>query len=485
MTYILREKGFPPSQLLERLASYASIDMDPSSARLWGHIYEPGVEEAWKIALEAYALYQKKNMLDPTVYPSIIRLENEVVSAVADLMGGDENVVGNFTSGGTESIMLAVKAARDYYWARRGRGNVPEIVLPVTAHPAFHKAAHYLGLKTVITPVDPETLEADVDATAEKVSDRTAMIVGSAPNYPYGVIDPIREMGELAEDKGLWLHVDACIGFILPFLRMLGEQIPDYDLRVPGVSSLSTDLHKYGYSPKGASVILYRSKELRVHQLFSYSRWPGYPLVNTVILSSRPAGNLAAAWAVLNYLGLKGYKKLATKVLETRKILVEKLPALGFQVLGRPQAGILAFTSPEINVFKLAHIMSEKGWYIQVQPGSIHLNLQPSIHLTIAPKHHEVVHRMLDDLARAKEEAKAYPMPPENALRFLQEMGLTSLDPESVGKAMPRILGKLGLTGGSLPSDMSLINELMYIMPPELVEQVLAIVMNELYSARG
>ncbi len=482
MTRLLPEKGLEARKVLETLASYASIDMDPSSARLWGHIYEPGVEEVWKVALEAYALYQKKNMLDPTVYPSIIRIENELVSAVASLMGGGEGVVGNFTGGGTESIMLAVKAARDYYWSHRGRGTVPEIVLPITAHPAFHKAAHYLGLKTIVTPVDPETLQADVDAIAEKVSDRTAMVVGSAPNYPYGVIDPIREMGELAEDKGLWLHVDACIGFILPFLRMLGEPIPEYDFKVPGVSSLSTDLHKYGYSPKGASVILYRSKELRIHQLFSYSRWPGYPLVNTVVLSSRPAGNLAAAWAVLNYLGVEGYRRLAEKVLEARRTLEEQLPRLGFQVMGRPQAGILAFTSTEVNVFKLAQRMAEKGWYIQVQPGSIHLDLKPSIHLTIAPRHCDVVGQMLEDLARAKEEVRGHPLPPENALRFLQEAGLASLDPGELEKAMPRLLEGLGLTGEALPKDMSLINELMYLMPPEMVEQVLSLVMNELYS---
>lgn len=481
MARLIPEKGIGAGKVLETLASYASIDMDPSSARLWGHIYEPGVDEVWKVALEAYALYQKKNMLDPTVYPSIIRLENDLVSAVASLMGG-EGVVGNFTGGGTESIMLAVKAARDHYWSRRGRGTVPEIVLPITAHPAFHKAAHYLGLKTAVTPVDPETLQADVDAIAEKVSGRTAMIVGSAPNYPYGVIDPLREMGDLAEDRGLWLHVDACIGFILPFLRMLGESLPEYDFRVPGVSSLSTDLHKYGYSPKGASLILYRSGELRIHQLFSYSRWPGYPLVNTVVLSSRPAGNLAAAWAVLNYLGVEGYKRLAGKVLEARRTLEGRLPQLGFQVMGRPQAGILAFTSTEVNIFKLAQRMVEKGWYIQVQPGSMHMGIKPSIHLTIAPKHRDVVGQMLEDLARAKEEVREHPLPPENALRFVQEAGLASPDLGELENAAPRLLERLGLAGAALPEDMSLINELIYLMPPEMVEHVLSLVMNELYS---
>ncbi len=449
---MLPEKGRPAEEIVRELEKFAEKDFDPQSGRMWGHVYN-AKQDFLDLARKAILMYLDKTMLDFTTYPSLLKLENDVVAMTAKLLNGDERVVGNFTYGGTESIMLAMRAAREKFYADKGRNVVPEIVMPSTAHPAFMKAADYLGMKVVQTPVD-EKFRADVDAMNEAVSDKTAAVVASAPNYPFGVVDDVEAIAEISNGK--WLHVDACMGaFILPFLKKLGQKVKDFDFAVEGVTSISADVHKYGYAPRGASVVLYR--DVRLRKIFVKASWPGYPLVNTAVLSTRSAAPLAAAWAVMNFLGVEGYVELTKKVLEVREKLKKVLPELGFEVLGEPEAGLLAFTSEEYNVFRVAKLMGAKGWYIQSQPGSAALGFPKCIHLTIIPAHANIIDEFLEDLR----EAVANP----------EARGKIDVDPN-------RILSSIKVSSEELP-DMEIINELIHSLPPETVETLLEYFVNE------
>ncbi|AIG98203.1 MULTISPECIES: aspartate aminotransferase family protein [Archaeoglobus] len=449
--------GSDAEGVLKRLEDYAKNDFEPHSRRMWGHIYYAGLKDVVELARKAYLMYMDKTMLDFTCFPSLLRMEREVVRMASSLLNGDEEVVGNFTYGGTESIMLALKAAREKFRKEEGGNVVPEIVLPATAHPAFWKSAEYLGMRCLRAKLDDE-LRADVETVKELVGDKTAMIVGSAPNYPFGVVDDIKALSDIAVDGKLWLHVDACLGgFHLPFFRELGEKIPDFDFSVEGVHSISADFHKYGLSPRGASVILYRNAKLREGQIFVMASWPGYPLVNTAVLSTRSAGTLAAAWAVMSYLGFDGYLKLAKKTLYAKKRLIDGLTELGLELLGSPEGAVLAFTSERHNLFKVSTLMAEKGWYVQSQPGSKKLGFPRSLHFSVIPGHAEVVDEFLEDMREVLPECEcSYPE-------------MSSFD-----------VSKLKFGEDGLPEDSELISELIHSMPPEIVESVFKQFINEL-----
>ncbi len=466
-------EGLGPDAVIEFLTKLSKDEPDPSSGMMFTHAYESGDRMLRDLARRAFEMYMDKTMLDFTVYPSIVKLERDVVSFVARLMGGGDSVAGSFTFGGTESIMLAVKAARDFFKSRRPEA-VPEMILPYTAHPAFFKAASYLGLKPILIPVNPDTFKVDLDLVQERVGKNTAIIVGSAPNYPFGVVDDIRGLSEIALDNNTWLHVDACIGgFILPFFRELGEPIPDFDFKLEGVYSISVDLHKYGYTPKGASVILYRDRGLRKYQYFVYSRWPGYPLVNTAILSTRSAGPLAASWAVIKYLGYKGYLSLASRTLNAKKKLVKGIKEIGLKILGAPESSIIAFTDEEVNIVQLSIAMKRRGWILQVQPGSIHLGFPQSIHLTISPIHEMLVEVFLKDLKESLEDIRQRPfkVSPQELMELLGA-------PISVGK----LVEKLGLSRENVLSDdvLLLVNEAIRVLPPDVTENIILEAVNDL-----
>lgn len=378
-----------------------SEDLNPRTGRLFAYVYETGDENIRKVAEKALVRFAEKNLLDFTVFRSAVFFEKEVVGFARNLMHGDA-AVGSFTFGGTESIMLAVKAARDYYRKKEGTAEVPEILAPISIHPAFLKAADYLGLKVVRLPV--KDAKGDVDAFAEAVSGKTALIALSAPNWPFGTIDPVEEIAEIAAERNVLLHVDACLGgFILPFFEMLGEKIPKFDFRVEGVTSISLDAHKYGYAPKGASVVLFRDAELKKCSMFVDVTSPGYVFVNQAVLSSRPEGPLAAAFAVIKYLGVEGYKELASKILSARDKIYRGLKSLGFESVGEVESSVLAMANPDVDLMGFVNNMKKLGWQLHLQKGLKEYDIPDNIHLTLSPVHDGVAEKFVEDAAKALE----------------------------------------------------------------------------------
>ncbi len=474
-------KGMSKGELYERLEEYRSGDMPWRDGRVWAYVYDPG-KEAEEVIKHAYMSYLSENALDPTVFPSSLRFETELVAMGAAHLNGDENVVGNFTSGGTESIMLAVKAARDWARANRPQISEPEILLPVTAHAAFQKAAHYLCLKPVLVPVDPVSFRADPGAMRRAVTPNTVLIVGSAVSYAHGVVDPIRELGQVALDNDLLFHVDGCMGgFLLPYFRRLGAPVPDFDFSVPGVTSMSMDFHKYAFAAKGASVVLYRDKELRKYQIYTCAQWTGYTVINSTVQSTKSMGPLAAAWATLNYFGDEGYMEIARQVLDATKRIaaaVERNPDL--RLLGQPDMNLVAFTSDSVSVFHIIDEMKQRRWYVQPQLG-FH-GSKENIHLSINPASVRWVDDMIADLEACVDRAKSMPAAISDSLK----QALASIDPASFSSdTLNQMLGMAGIQGTDLPDRMAGINEILNSMPAELSEKLLTEFLNELMVYRG
>ncbi len=305
----LPRHGQSHDQVLAALSAFRARDADWKSGRTFSLVYYGG-EELLCLLRDAFWMYFSENALNPQAFPSLRRFETEVLAMVADLLGHPE-AAGTMTSGGTESILMAVKTARDWARVHRPQATEPEMLLPATAHPAFHKAAHYFGVRAVLVPPGAD-FRTDAAAARALLNDQTILVVGSAPSYPQGVIDPITDLAALAQEHGILCHVDACLGgMLLPFLRKLGEPLPPFDFAIPGVTSMSCDLHKYGYAAKGASVILYRDRALRQFQFVAYSDWSGGLYGSPSAAGTRPGGPIAAAWAVLHYLGEEGYLRMA------------------------------------------------------------------------------------------------------------------------------------------------------------------------------
>jgi glutamate/tyrosine decarboxylase-like PLP-dependent enzyme len=354
-----------------------------------------------------YAINSQSNPLHPDVWPSTTKFEAEIVSMTAYMLGADrtsDEIVGTISSGGTESILLAMKTYRD--WARATKGiTQPEIIAPTTAHAAFDKAAEYFGIKTTRVPVGPD-FRADVAATEKAITQNTIALVGSAPPFPHGLIDPIAELSELARKNGLGFHTDACLGgFILPWAEKLGYDVPPFDFRLPGVTSISADTHKYGYAAKGTSVILYRGTDLRHYQYFSVADWPGGLYFSPTFAGSRPGALSATCWAAMVSMGEKGYLEAARRILETTSWLkqaMRKIPEV--QVIGDPLF-LIAFRSETLNVYKIMEYMTERNW------GLNGLYLPASVHLCVTLRHTEpgVKERFIADLKSAIEYVKQHP----------------------------------------------------------------------------
>ena len=389
------EKGTSRENLTSRLNDAVSRDADWRGGKIFSLVYFAGDDVA-DVLKEAYTTAFYSNGLGPGAFKSLKKFESEVISMTADLLN-HQDAAGNMTSGGTESILMAVKTARD--WARAEKGIAhPQIVVPVTAHPAFDKAAHYLDVDIVHTPLRDD-FRADVDAMRRAITENTVLLAGSAPCYPFGVIDPIEEIAALAAERGILCHVDACLGaYLLPFVEGLGRPVPPWDFRVSGVTSISADLHKYGYSARGASVVLYRDRDLRRHQFFAVSDWPGGLYGSPTLAGSRPGGAIAAAWAVLNFLGAEGYTRLARVIMDATAALIEGINGIPqLQVLGDPDISVFAFASNSLDIYAVADALDEVGWHPDRQ------QLPPSLHCMVTPVHENVVGPFLSELRRAVE----------------------------------------------------------------------------------
>lgn len=390
----LPEKGLAPEELFARMRERKAQDADWRGGKTWSLIYPAG-DDIDRVLREANLLYLYENALNPFRFPSLKDMEAEVVSMTASILGGGEASSGTMTSGGTESILMAVKTARER--AREERGVTdPQLLAPESAHPAFAKAAHYLGLEHIRIPLDGD-LKADVGAAAKLITDRTALIIGSAPNYPHGVIDPIEALAALALGRGISFHTDACVGgFLLPFIKRLGRDVPAFDLSVPGVTTISADVHKYGYTTKGASVLLHADSATLRHQIFLYDQWPGGLYGSPAMAGARPAAPVAAAWAVMNYLGEQGYTERTRSLLDTASRLRAGIEAVeGLIIWGDPAATVLAFGSKDLDIMAVGDVMDERGWHLDRQ------NNPDALHMMISPEHSRIVDEFLSDLTEA------------------------------------------------------------------------------------
>ena len=366
------------------------------------YVFNAG-EEIARIQKEAYAAYMSENGLGPLAFPSLSQMEKDVISMGLGLLHGPTGSTGStgstgaMTSGGTDSITMAIKAARDYARTKGHATQTSNIVLPYSAHLAFDKACHLMDIEVRRIPVKTDgTFEADVEAMAAACDADTVMMVGSAPNFPHGIIDPIEQLGEAAERQGIWLHVDACVGgYFAPFARMNGVSVPPFDFEIPAVHSMSADLHKYGYAAKGASTVLFRSEELYQHMPFDFSCWSGAPMKTPTLAGTRPGGAISAAWAIMNYLGIDGYRRLQGKVCATREQIADGVKALGFEVLGNPMLGLIAFRHPDHHAFAIYGELYKRGWFTSATKEP------PSLHLMLSPEHVNSVEDYLQDLSES------------------------------------------------------------------------------------
>ena len=364
-----------------------------------------------------YAAQSQSNPLHPDLWPSATKFEAEIVAMTAAMLGGDggpgaggveaggPEIAGTVTSGGTESILLAMKTYRDHAREQRGIAE-PEIVAPVTAHAAFDKAARFFDMPLVRTPVDAG-FRADLAALAAAVTERTAVIVGSAPGFPHGVIDPIPQIAELAASRGVGCHVDACLGgFILPWARKLSYPVPPFDFALPGVTSMSADTHKYGYAAKGSSVVLYRGKDLRRHQYYTVADWPGGLYFSPTFAGSRPGALSATCWAAMVSIGERGYTEAARRILATGAAIRDGIAAIdGLRVLGDPLWVIAFGTTEGLDVYQVMENMSHRGWSLNG------LQRPPAVHLAVTLRHTlpGVADRFLADLADSVAQVRANP----------------------------------------------------------------------------
>ncbi len=470
----LQPKGQAREDILEELARYADKDVDWRTGKLLTGLYDAG-EGAHGLAVEAYTRFLAQNALYINMYPSLGRLERDVVVSIAELLRGDDEVVGSITSGGTESILMAVKTARDWSREHRPRITDPEIVLPVTAHPAFLKAAHYLDLRVVQTPVDTTGFRADVAAFRAAFGPNAILGAGSAPNFSHGTIDPIAEMAAVAKERGALFHVDGCVGGIyLSVLRRMGTPLRDFDFSVPGVTSISADLHKYGYAPKNASVVLYRNRELRRHAWFVCSSTTEYAVINPTSQSSRTGGPIAAAWAILRFLGEEGYRRIVTESQEaTRRMLegISSIPAI--RVLGDPEMCMYTIVSDEVSVFEIDDEMRTRGWRLlpQFACGGGPANLHVTVSLGNVPH----VETFLSDLREVVAELR-------RRGPSVDRGGFAEVAAGVAGKPFEEVLMAvaplIGITGTEVPERMAPLNTMLDLLPAGTRDELLTAFVN-------
>lgn len=410
MATSLPERGVPHAELLQAMQGLARHDVAWKEHRAFGLVYDHS-EAHSEFVRQAHNLFMATNGLNPMAFQSLQQMEHEVVRITVGLLHGDDDVVGTMTSGGTESLLLAVLAYRQHARRRRPWVRRPEMVLPESAHAAFFKAGEYFDVKMVATPLQGD-YRADVDAMGRAITRNTIALVGSAACYPYGVIDPIEEIGALGQARGLPVHVDACIGgFLLPFVEALGPEhqigaVPSFDFRVPGVTSMSADVHKYGYAAKGASVVMYRGMDYLRHQFSAATDWCGGVYASPTLAGTRPGGSIAAAWGALHALGRAGYLENAKAVMAIAKRFCDGINAVpGLTVLGKPAMSILAYGTSEsgLSAYAIGDRLEERKWHVD------RLQRPESLHMILNPGHAAILDEYLHDLREAVEYVRTHP----------------------------------------------------------------------------
>jgi glutamate/tyrosine decarboxylase-like PLP-dependent enzyme len=380
--------------LKARMNAMRARDVDWRNGRSSLHVYYPG-DQTMEVAREAYGMFMSESALATAAFPSLRKMEDDLVDATVDLFRGPATAAGCLTTGGTESIILVVKAARDRATQRdpeRFRNGL--VLLPETAHPAFEKAADLLRLEAVRIPVGPD-YRAAPDALAAAIDHRTILMVASAPSLPFGLIDPVAKMAEVALDRGVWLHVDACVGgYLAPFVTKLGFDVPQFDFSIPGVRSISADLHKFGYAAKGASILLYRTAQDMAFQSFTFADWPKGQYYTPTLLGTRSGGPVAAAWAVMHHLGENGYLDLTRRVMRLRDRYIAGIEAIdGLKLIARPDLSIVSYTSDSDDIVAVGLQMAQRGWYVSYTAAPT--GMQQTINLA----HESAIEDYLTDLA--------------------------------------------------------------------------------------
>lgn len=470
-----------PEEILQELATLRAADAPTHGGKVLSYVYDSGLAAVDELAAAAMLAVQPLNGLDPTTFTSIAAMEREVIGFMRTLLGGDGDVVGTITSGGTESCMLAVKTARENF---QGTGT-PRLLAPASVHAAFHKAAHYFGLTLELVPVDADGL-ADAAAMTAAMGTDTALVVVSAPSYPHAVLDPVAEIAAAAQSRGIDCHVDSCIGgLVLPFWPGL----PDWDLRVPGVTSISADLHKYGYAPKGASVLLTRGRNRQRSQYFATTSWPGYPVVNPTLLGSKSAAPLAAAWAIIKLLGPAGFADLAGSCHRSTAALLETAAGIeGLRVVGNPTGPLFAVAvdtqvpaDRRIDPHHWADRLKVHGFTAQLQPaftqsdGSI---LPRTTHLTITPVTESRLAELVTAMVQAGDDVRGVPGIEPRQLLVAADGPMAALlgGASAITKnseTARQILGALGLGGDGLPAAMAPVLALVEALPHDVTDWLL------------
>ncbi|WP_233437773.1 pyridoxal phosphate-dependent decarboxylase family protein [Agromyces laixinhei] len=491
-------------EILAELEALRAADAPTHGGRVLSYVYDSGLAELDELAADAARLVQPVNGLDPTTFTSVAAMEVGVVGFARRVLGGaeDDEIAGSVTSGGTESCLLAVKSARDLWRSvRAGTPRVPRVVAPVTVHAAFHKAAEYFGLELDLVPVDPATGAVSATAIEERLGDDVALVVVSAPSYPFAALDPVVDVAAITARRGIALHVDACIGgFALAFWP---EELPAWNLSVPGVTSLSADLHKYGYAPKGVSVLLTRGRDRQRFQYFATTAWPGYPVVNPTLMGSKPAGPLAAAWAIIEALGDDGFTGLTAQAARATGALREVVAGIeGLTVVGEPTGPLFAVATDEsvpagrrVDPHHWADAARAAGWHLQLQPALTQADgtrLPHTTHLTVTPVTKTVVGELSQALVAAADAVRGEPAVDGAALvAALADSvpgGLDALAGASAGldsESAAGLLRAFGLLGGvapddettgsagALPDTLAPVLALVEELPPQLTERLL------------
>ncbi|MBN2153434.1 MAG: aspartate aminotransferase family protein [Candidatus Lokiarchaeota archaeon] len=399
------EKGTPRDQVLREMEAARDDDAKWKDGKSFAYVYY-ATDEHYDFLKKATNMYFSENALSPMAFPSLKKFESEVTSMIADMLGGDRKTYGSLTTGGTESNLMTVKAHRE--WAKEKRPTPhPELLVPISAHQSFDKAAHYFGLEIKKVPWDAD-FRTHAEAMKEAITENTIMIVGSAVEYSRGMVDPIKELGEIAQEYKVGFHVDGCLGgFMLPWVKKLGYPIPDFDMSVPGVTSMSCDIHKYGYGPKGSSSIFYTSERLWKHQFFASVDSPCGAYASPTMTGTRGGGVIAGAWATVKSLGEDGYLRLAKDAMDATKKLTAAIDAMpDLKVLGKPDMTVFAFTARDpaaINIYAVGDELQRRGWILD------RLQFPPALHLIVTPPQVKVVDRFIADLGECVAHAKANP----------------------------------------------------------------------------